>query len=486
VSALWGDAGSGIVEDGLIRIGRIDLAGRARATAAAIALAAASVAVLQLLRPVHFNDPGARAGIETAITLSALLSAAMMVGHFKHSRRRRDLLLLGALLTVSLTDFAFSALPALTGTETVALGTEARLGCMVLVSIAFTCAALTPDRKLLGGARRLVAFALLAGLGTAGLFELLDLIAAPGLPGPLASGYAPISTAVGVASGVCLLVAGVAFVRRAGRDDGDAGLLAGACFLLAAASLGYLALANAPAAWVTPGDGLRLAAYGLLLAIAVRQQRDTSDHAARAAIDAERQRLARDLHDGLAQDLAVIAAHAQRLNAEMGPDHPLTVAARRALAASRGAIVDLSASGAPTTAAALRRVGDELAERFGVEVKVKVEADDSSLGQDALDRSDREHVVRIAREAIVNAIQHGGAGRIEIVFDCRGGDLLLRVSDDGRGIVQPARPATSGFGLPTMRARAQALGGHLIARQREAGGTELEVLVAASHVPVDA
>jgi signal transduction histidine kinase len=79
----------------------------------------------------------------------------------------------------------------------------------------------------------------------------------------------------------------------------------------------------------------------------------------------------------------------------------------------------------------------KLAERFGVEVKVKIEADASGLGHDDLDRTDREHIVRIVREAIVNAIRHGGTRRIEIVFDCRGGDLLLRVSDDGRASSSP-------------------------------------------------
>ncbi|MGZ6652150.1 MAG: histidine kinase, partial [Solirubrobacteraceae bacterium] len=86
---------------------------------------------------------------------------------------------------------------------------------------------------------------------------------------------------------------------------------------------------------------------------------------------AERQRIARDLHDGLAQDLATIALRTQRLqNGSDRPDDVLMLAARRALAISRGTIVDLSASDAPTTEAALRQVADELAARFTVLVDV--------------------------------------------------------------------------------------------------------------------
>jgi signal transduction histidine kinase len=469
---------TGSVERRAIRIPRSDVAGRARATATIVALAAAAVGVWQLVSPVHLNNPGARAGIETAITLSALLSAVLMLGHFRRSRRRRDLLLLGALIMVSLTDFAFSALPAVTGAKTIAFGIGARLSCMVLVSIAFAAAALARDRELLGGGRRRVlALTAVAGLGIAALSELLGRIAGPDSSSAVLASYAPISVVVGIGSTGLLAIAGVAFVRRAGPRDSYAGLLAAACFLLAGANLGYLMLAQLPANSVTPGDGLRLAAYAVLLVVALRQLRETRDHAADAAINAERLRLARDLHDGLAQDLAVITTHAQRLEAVVGMEHPLTVAARSALAASRGAIVDLSASEAPTTAAALRRVGDELEARFGVEVRVKIEADSARVGTNDLSRGDREHVVRIAREAIVNAIRHGGARRIDVTLDCRGQDFLLRVADDGCGISQPAAPATSGFGMPAMRARAESLGGQLIARQRVTGGTELDVLL---------
>src|SRR6201999_1458865 len=138
--------------------------------------------------------------------------------------------------------------------------------------------------------------------------------------------------------------------------------------------------------------------YGLLLATSLRLYRRSQDQVARDAVSAERLRIARDLHDGLAQDLAFIAAHSERLAREFGDDHPLAIAATRALAASRGQIVDLEASHASSTEAALREVASEISFRHGVNVSVMV--DDGEHHE----RSERERteLVRIAREAIAN------------------------------------------------------------------------------------
>jgi signal transduction histidine kinase len=448
-----------------------------------VAVLAASLLGLQLLRPVYAEDPGVRAGLEAATTLSALLSAYLLLVVFDYGRRLCDLLLLVALLTLSLVDFAFVALPALTGAETVSSGAGARLGSEVVVSIAFAAAAFAPTKTLVGHGRRPVVVALLAAVGMVSLTALVGLIGgAHWAPSALSmtsgAGAAdhPLALTVHVISSGVLLLSGIAFVVRAGPRDRDAGLLAGASFLLAAARLAYLAVPAAAADWVTPAVGMRVAAYGLLLAVAFRHDAKSRQEMKWAAVSAERQRIARDLHDGLAQDLAVIAAHGQQLASEFGPDHPLVIAARRTLAASRGTIVDLSASGAPTTGAALRQVADELEDRFGVRVNVQIKPDSrKGVGSD-LDRPAREEVVRIAREAIVNAIRHGGAKRIDVELDIRGPELL-RVADDGCGIGAKPIRSRGGLGLPTMRARAESIGGSLSARRRADGGTELEVRV---------
>ena len=190
---------------------------------------------------------------------------------------------------------------------------------------------------------------------------------------------------------------------------------------------------------------------------------------------AERERIARDIHDGLAQDLATIAVHAQRLRTSLGDDHPLTVAARRALASSRETIIDLSASHADTTSAAIRTVADELEARFAITVTVNDRIDTDNSGRDLPPRV-REHAVRIAREAIVNAARHGGAQHVEVTLEGNDvGALLLRISDDGSGIGPDALASSTGFGLQTMSGRAAELGADLTARPRVSGGTVLEL-----------
>jgi signal transduction histidine kinase len=208
----------------------------------------------------------------------------------------------------------------------------------------------------------------------------------------------------------------------------------------------------------------------------LRYQDDLHRSIAEAATTRERKRIARDLHDGLAQDLAFIAAHGDRLAVEKGAEDPLAIAARRALAVSRGAIAELSGTQARTTADALRQVGDELSRRFGIEVDVEADPRASI----AVKPSDREDIVRIAREAIVNAARHGRARRVVVSLLALEHQLVLRVRDDGVGMgAAPARSG-GGFGLVCMRERAAALGGRLTAETPRHGGTEVELVVPSS------
>jgi signal transduction histidine kinase len=201
-----------------------------------------------------------------------------------------------------------------------------------------------------------------------------------------------------------------------------------------------------------------------------RRTRRINDLQLAGALNEERKRLARDLHDGLAQDLAFIAVCAQGLEPDLGSQHPLVIAARRALDASRGLTADLAARSAPTTGAALAIVADELSRRFGVRVEVSVTP---LTGRADLGPPERDEIVLIAREAIVNAITHGHAQRIDVTLDLEGKRPLLLVTDDGGGLTSGT--PKGGFGLPTMRARADSLGGRLVMRRGAGGGTELEV-----------
>jgi len=328
------------------------------------------------------------------------------------------------------------------------------------------------DRKVHAG-RRLAAIAVPTAFYWVALAELINLVAGPVRAHSASAGYEAVAGVVSVASSVLLAFAAGGFAMRWRDGDREAGLLGAAALCLAGAQLGHLAVNIAPADWVTPSDALRVMAYGLLVAAAVRMYGRSQGQAARNAVSAERLRIARDLHDGLAQDLAFIAAHSERLAREFGADHPLAIAAQRALAASRGQIVDLEAAHASSTESALREVAGELASRHGVNVTVTVDS-----GADTERTAhERTELLRIAREAIANAARHGGARNITVRLGSRRDDLLLRVSDDGCGFSRAGQnTAGTGLGMRTMRARARSVGGQLVARSCEAGGAEVDVI----------
>ncbi len=150
----------------------------------------------------------------------------------------------------------------------------------------------------------------------------------------------------------------------------------------------------------------------------------------------------------------------------------MVIAARRALAISRLTISELSNPDGATAREALDAIARELGERFDIAIAVNAQLDRD------LEARDREHVTRIAREAIANAARHGGARNVIVSLRQTETGIALRVVDDGCGIAGADHaPAPEGFGLRSMRERTDALGGQLNVRQPRKGGTELEVVL---------
>jgi len=442
---------------------------------------AAAILALEFLRPVAHSFPTLRAAVETLMTLLALSGAVLVSAQFAHTRRLRELLLLGALLTLALTDFFANALPAALHVHSVSGFTAAQPWGQLTVAAALAAAALTPSNKLITGGRRpqvitaalsVVAFAV-AELG--GLLLRSQLLA-----GATYSGLGidralrhPLGLVVLIGTVGLFAYAAHGFARRAKVERNSVlSLLGGAAILFAVARLYYLALPSVSPEAITPREALRVLAFVLVLAMALRQDAEMRATATRAAAIAERRRVAEDLHDGLAQDLAFIASYGVRMAQELGSEHPVTVAATRALAVSRETISGLSDMSATPPAEALEAIAHELRDRFEIAIAVDAQPD-AELASVA-----RDHVARIAREAIANAARHGGARNVEVSLKRTNIGVALRVCDDGCGIRGPAgSPPQDGFGLGSMRDRAAALGGSLTIRQRKAGGTELEVVL---------
>lgn len=181
---------------------------------------------------------------------------------------------------------------------------------------------------------------------------------------------------------------------------------------------------------------------------------------ARAAVAEERNRLAREIHDTLAQDLAAILMHARLGQRAGGADagapffEDIAALATGSLAEARRSLQALRppALDGKTLAQALRETAESLTGR-GAAITFRAEGD----GEPA--PAVEVELLRIAKEAMGNALRHGGARKIEVELRCGRDELVLAVADDGAGF-EP-RAALGGFGLIGMRERAAALGGTL-------------------------
>jgi len=222
-------------------------------------------------------------------------------------------------------------------------------------------------------------------------------------------------------------------------------------------------------------DGLEAAmllAGQLLARLADRERRPQEIERARSEV---RRELARELHDDLGQQLAGLAMLAGALH------HRAAGAGGGGFAAELGELV-AGLSEAHDTARELahglaqRRVEPDGLERAlramtrrsgaGGDVECTLEVDDGARVRDAATAT---HLVRIAQEAVHNALAHGGPRRVAVGLGQVDGGLRLEVRDDGRGL--PARLARGGLGLTSMRERAQEIGATLAVTSRAGLGT---------------
>ncbi len=200
---------------------------------------------------------------------------------------------------------------------------------------------------------------------------------------------------------------------------------------------------------------------------------------------AERERIARDLHDTLLQSFQGLMLHLQVLN-EVLP-HGRAKAelekslgeADRAIAEGRRAVYDLRSSAMATSdlPESIKALGDELAVDGAATFRLVIEGPPRKVQTMV-----RDELYRITREALRNAFHHAHARHIETEITYAGRAFLLRIRDDGEGIppeiLEQGRPGH--YGLPGMRERAKQIGGKLVIWSGAGAGTEIEFSIAAS------
>ena len=431
--------------------------------------------------------------LESAQGVIALLLCYLSFGRFRTTMRLRHLLLMLAFAAFAATNLFVSALPVALERETIGFTSWLATGLRLVAAVALALAAVRPDRTVsrdglvvriaLVSVAVLAAVVVGAALAESTLADLVDPSLSPEASHrPLLAGHA-VAVAVQVASTVIMAVAAAAFLGLARRtgDDLYRWLAAGAT-LGAFARLNYVLFPSLYTRWFYTGDLLRFGSYVLFLVGAAREMGVYWRGHAQVAVMEERRRVARELHDGLTQELSFIRSQlASGTERPLSPDAMRFVAeaADRALDESRRAVAVLADDALEDRPPdeplpeLLLRTAELVAGREGVAVALGV-ADPVPV-----DDGVRRDLERIVREAVVNAVRHGGASAVGIDVRAVDGSVVVEVTDDGRGFEPAVAPGT-GFGLRSMAQRAESRRGTLLVESAPGQGTRVRATVPVS------
>jgi signal transduction histidine kinase len=276
--------------------------------------------------------------------------------------------------------------------------------------------------------------------------------------------------AIGALSSL-IAVVGFGLRFRARGNDLDRWLALGSTLSLFA-DLHYVFTPLVSSRFVSQGDFLRLLAYAVLLVGVWRAIRFAEFG---RAVAEERARVAREIHDGLAQYLFAVSTHATMLQNGADPETTLPQLKEAATAAqqeARFAILALSsASGTAPFDAALQRYIEFLTADGALAVDLEIDADVHLAPDEQIE------VFRIVQEGLANARKHAGAKHAEVRIRMRGDERVVTVVDDGSGFDDDS--VSAGQGLRNMRARSASIGGGFRLRSQPGRGTALEVVLRA-------
>lgn len=294
-----------------------------------------------------------------------------------------------------------------------------------------------------------------------------------------------------------LFVGGALLYRRSYLRRGPVadGYLAVALLLAAFAEIHFLLYPGLHAGLVTTADGIRLAFFFvLLLGISAEARSDLRalrtayaalerlrrSEAERAALE-ERTRLARELHDGLAQDLWFAKLKHERLLAHLPDDQralaqEVTQALDAAIVEARQALVTMRAG--LDRDRPLHEILGEAVEEFGGRTGVRADFSAADLPA-ALPPRTQAEVLRVLQEALTNVSKHADATVVRVNAEVSNGTLLLSVVDNGRGF-RPDETFGDGLGVQGMKERARLMGGELRVISEPSSGTGVHLSVPVS------
>lgn len=188
----------------------------------------------------------------------------------------------------------------------------------------------------------------------------------------------------------------------------------------------------------------------------------------------ERQRMARELHDTLAQGVAGLVLQLEAVKNHLQTGHherALSIVeqslkrARGTLSESRAAIDDLR-NPSMDLAESIREKVERFTQATGIPCGLELSLQDNGLPPEIAD-----HAVSILSEALANITRHAQATQVQAKFSHEKDQLELEVHDNGRGFDVSGQTGEGHYGLLGMRERARLSGGHLTVESRPGGGT---------------
>ena len=440
----------------------------------------AVTAALALAPQLHFGYPRDEAdlALDTAATVVGLLAYFLVFGRLRRRTKLNELLLACALAVLALSNLFLCTVPDVAGWAPDDLTVWLAPVAGSFGALLFVLAAFPPDRQLRPSQPLLV-----VGTGAVTTALLLTMVLVPAfarsLPPQVVASLAPGSSArpdlrlaqfcLQLTGAVLYGLAAVGFLRcsRRSRDE-FLGWLGVAAMLAAASQVNYLLSATNPQS-LYAGDAFRCFFYAVLLLGSMREIWSYWHALSQAAVLAERRRIACELHDGVAQELAYLARNLESLDGgadEDGLDR-LRRAVERAWLDSRRVISAVAAPSSQPLEVALAEAVTEVAERYQLKLGLDLTSDIR------LPAPRREAFVRIACEAVTNAARHSGADRVDLRLERDSSGVRLWVSDQGHGF-DTADPG-GGFGLTSMRERAHSVGAELVVSSVPGHGSQVEV-----------
>lgn len=194
----------------------------------------------------------------------------------------------------------------------------------------------------------------------------------------------------------------------------------------------------------------------------------------------ERQRLASEIHDTLAQGLAGIITQLQAVERSSALRGETDEHVARALRLARSSLTEARRSvralapqefGRAHLPDALRTLTERWSADAGISAQVEITGTREPLSP-AIEVS----LFRVAQESLTNVAKHAEASRVGVTLSYAGAEVLLDVRDDGRGF---AKAAGTGFGLTSMRQRIRGVGGHVEVQSAPGEGTSVSARVPA-------